>query len=117
MSRGGGGGLEGTLPDRFEARNVECGVDPHGTREAEADRSRVDDTGNGEGTHETRRQLFGFYSQWQVTSGKPDLLPRGILRGWDAMPVGVPAVPVRGAKQSGAGLQPGAPAPANEGLD
>eukprot|EP00064_Thunnus_orientalis_P011706 superscaffoldBa00001715_g11737 len=57
-----GGGLELTLLNRFEARNMECGVDSHGMVEAEADCCKVDDPGDGEGAHKLWDQLPGVHS-------------------------------------------------------
>lgn len=96
--QGPGGGLKGTFLDRFEARSMERGVDPHGLWEAEVDRSRVDDTDDREGTHKARHQYLRFHPQWQVTGGKPNLLAWGVLRGWEATPAGVSLIPLRGAK-------------------
>ena len=95
---------EQTLSNRFEARNMERGMDPHGTRQAEADSCRVDDPGHREGAHEPWGQFPGFHYQWQVSGGKPDLLTRGIVRGREATPISIPTVSVGGAEQSGASL-------------
>lgn len=69
-----GGGNQGTLSDRLDSEDVECGMDAHGSGEFESHRCRDDDLDNIEGTNEARGQLLSLHPQGKVTGGEPYLL-------------------------------------------